>query len=119
MVSKKDLRKYYKEIRKELTCSFRVKCEFISELKCSVKEYIHSNLDVEINDIINHFGTPNEIASNFSDINIKKLMRKANIRLAIIIILCILLFIATWIIIEFATSPNSHIEVTTTGKVEI
>ena len=84
-----------------------------------MKEYIHSNLDVEINDIINHFGTPNEIASNFSDINIKKLMRKANIRLAIIIILCILLFIATWIIIEFATSPNSHIEVTTTGKVEI
>ena len=101
MIRKKELRKYYKTIRKKLYCPINMKHILMSEFSNRVLDFLESNQDADINTIINYFGTPDEIVRNF-DINNVSLQNKVKKRIIIerilFIIILVIILISSFII---------------------
>ena len=101
---KRDCKKYFKEIKKELTCSSNMRLALISELKKEITYYIDQNVDCTINNIIDNFGTAIEISSSFetrSDLEkLKKIAKKYTLlKIFLPIIALFLISIVTFTII--------------------
>lgn len=89
--TKKELRTYLNEIKHCLTCPYSLKTAFIKDFSSRVNAYIEENDTETIDDIIDYFGTPGEIAENFYSVNdIGKLKKKAKIYSLIIATLSVL-----------------------------
>lgn len=74
-----EVKKYLKDIKKELTCSSNLRLAFIHELKEQIKFFVNEEKDVTINDIIANFGDPKEIANSFtSHDDLQRLNKVAN-----------------------------------------
>lgn len=58
---------YYKEINNNLCCPNRIKRVFIKEFKNRISEFIEDNPNCSMDDIIENFGTTNDIVSGFSN----------------------------------------------------
>ncbi len=93
MLIKKDLKKYYTSIKKNLSCSFNMKSVFIKELNNRVFDFLEDNPNATMENINENFGTPEEIAKGFDKDN-EYYKRKARNRLIIEISLLILLVVA-------------------------
>lgn len=61
----KQLAKYYKDIKNELVCSEKEKRSIIDMIKENIEDYISEHPDVSFDDLIKHFGTPQEIAGAY------------------------------------------------------
>lgn len=100
----KDINKYLKRIKKELTCSSNLKYAFIHDYKEQINDYINENDNVIIGDIIDHFGNAKEIADSFKDINyderLNKLAKKYMFIKIITIFLSVIIVIAIFIIVS-------------------
>lgn len=90
MLDKNDLKKYYSFIKKNLSCSFNMKSVFIKDLNDRIYEFLEENPDSTIDDIIENFGAPVEIAKSF-DKDSEYLKKKTKNRLIIEIVLLVLL----------------------------
>lgn len=77
----KELKQYYHEIGKALTCNNREKKNIINSIKTSVECYLSENPDLTIDDIIKKFGSAKDIAeeyyNNESAENITAKMKKS------------------------------------------
>lgn len=115
---KKELKKYYKAIKAELTCSSNMKLAVIKDLKIHVKCYVEENPNTTLGDITGHFGSPKEISDAFEtrdDLDKLKKMAKKYKRLKIILPILTLLLIGitiftTILVIEIERSKNEHSE---------
>lgn len=95
----KDVKKYIKYVKKIIPIHSKDKKEFISLLTYRINEF-SNELDIcTYQDIVNEFGTPNEVAGSYienldSDEIIKKLNRKKLFKYisSIILVLIILLW---------------------------
>ena len=101
---KRNCKKYFKEIKKELTCSSNMRLALISELKKEVNYYIDQNVNCTIDNIIDNFGSAIEISSSFetrSDLEkLKKIARKYKLlKIFLPIIALALITIVTFTII--------------------
>lgn len=92
MIRKKEIKNYYKAIRKKLYCSITMKHMLMVEFSNRVSEYLDSNQEADINNIINYFGTPDEIVRSF-DINNVSLKNKVKNRIIIERILFIMILV--------------------------
>ena len=73
----KELKKYYHEIGKSLSCSNKEKQKIIDSIKSSVECYVFDNPNSTFEDIIKHFGSPKNIAEEYyNDENAEKLIAK-------------------------------------------
>lgn len=63
----KDLKKYYHDISKSLTFNRKKKQNIINTIKMNIKSYRENNPNANIDEIINYFGTPNDIAESYYD----------------------------------------------------
>ncbi len=89
--AKNELKMYFNDIKKRLTCSYPLRIAFIRDFSSTVNMFIEENNTEAIEDIINHFGTPEEIAENFYSVNdISKLKKKAKIYSLVISALLVL-----------------------------
>lgn len=61
----KQLAKYYKDIKNELVCSEKEKRSIIDMIKENIEDYISEHPDVSFDELIKHFGTPQEIAGAY------------------------------------------------------
>ena len=61
----KELKKYYHEIGKSLSCSNKEKKKIIGSIKSSVECYLSENPDSNIDDIIKKFGSAKDIADEY------------------------------------------------------
>lgn len=98
----KELKKYFKEIKKNLNCKSYLKQGFIAQFKESLNEYIeiHDDKKLTIDDIYKCFGTPDVIAKSFDDIeDLTKLREKSKKYLVSQIISCIIIVIMCVVII--------------------
>ena len=95
----KELKKYYSQIRKNLLCPFYCKHNFIKHIKNNIDDYILENNVTCFDKIIEYFGTPDEIARSFSEIDTNHLIHKSRIQFGIILILSIILIIVSTITI--------------------
>lgn len=93
MLNKKDLKKYYTCIKKNMVCSFNMKSVFIKELNDRVSDFLEEKPNLTIDNIIDNFGTAEEIAKGFDKDN-DYYKRKAKNRLIIEIVLLVLLITA-------------------------
>ena len=92
MIRKKELRKYYNLIRKNLFCSYNMKKVLISDFSNRVNDFIFKNPNVDIQKIMDNFGSPEDIAKSFDTENIY-LKKKAKKLLIIEIILIVLMIV--------------------------
>lgn len=94
---KKDINIYLLEIKKGLKCGINIKKAFLSDFKNELVNYVDENPEVTIETIINEFGNPSQIITNFKSYDYIHLKKKMRINLFIgifFIILSILLIFA-------------------------
>lgn len=56
---------YFNEINKAIICKADMKKDFVDDLKERIGEFIEENPEANTDDIIAHFGQPEEIAKTF------------------------------------------------------
>ncbi|MDD3171512.1 MAG: DUF6120 family protein [Bacilli bacterium] len=75
---KSELNHYIKSVKSEINCSSNLKLAFISEFKQRILEFLNENPECNINDVIQEFGSPQQISKGFeSQVNIEKLKKQA------------------------------------------
>jgi uncharacterized membrane protein len=111
----KDMKKYLKGIKNELTCSSYLKSAFIYEFKEQVKYFINDNSNTTIDDIITNFGSPEEIASSFKSPNdfnrLNKLAKKYKYIKIFTVVLSIAIIIALIVIVVLLSLQDDIIEI--------
>lgn len=102
----KDIEKYMRAVETYLVCSGEQKEKVLSEIKSSIYVYAEENGIVDIKDVYDHFGTPEEIASqHLSTVDPKKVKRVLSIkRVVAAAMAAIVLMVAVMIIIELIDS---------------
>ncbi len=113
----KELKAYFKQIKKNLNCGFCLKQGFIAQIKEDVAGFIaeHNLHDVTMNDICSNFGTPDEIAKSFDNVvDVKSLKEKSQKLLLAeaITIMLALAAIVLLIIVAYAIYADSLINIT-------
>lgn len=63
---KKQLKSYFKEIKKNLPCYNKAMKTMLGDLKIAVDTYINDNYVTDFEKIIEHFGTAEDIAKEFA-----------------------------------------------------
>ena len=98
-LSKKQLNKYYRTIKKRLPCKMSDTKKLLSSLKQNVQLYLMSNPEATINDIYAHFGTAEEIASSYLNEDNKGYISKRIFlkRIFIVILVATIVCIACYI----------------------
>ncbi len=76
MTVKNELKAYYSQIEKSLICERGQKAAFMAELKANIDEYLSGNTAATIDNIIEVFGAPEEIALSFMENTPAQAIRK-------------------------------------------
>jgi len=100
------LKKYFKEVNKQLVGSKDEKKKLISDLHISIEDYIADNPNTSIDDIIANFGTPEQIseyslASKDPDNTVKSIKLKSRIiRIALVTVAVITIIVGVYLLID-------------------
>lgn len=116
MINKKELKKYYTSIKKNLSCSFNMKSVFIKELNGRVSNYLEENANSTMEKFIEDFGTPEEIAKTFdkdNDYYKRKARNRLIIEILLVIVLIITISISSYLIYAIINELGGDIVVTT------
>ena len=112
----KELKKYYKDIKKVLICDKKTKLRIIDSLDNDIKAKIGDGSITTIDDVIEIFGTPEQISTNYQiddlkDLhNTKRIIIKAVLITLSIIVLIILAYFA-FVLISDLIFGNGYVEV--------
>lgn len=99
VIIKKELKEYFKSIKKHLKYSFNVKRQVMKNLKSQVYQYISDVENVNINDIIKEFGDYKTITLNLKEEELNYYKRKARIMFFLQMFLFVIIVILFIIII--------------------
>ena len=112
----KELKHYYKDIKKVLICDKKTKLRIIDSLDNDIKAKISDSSITTIDDVRKIFGTPEQIATNYQieDVknlhNTKRFIIKAVLIALSIIVLIVLAYFA-FVLISDLISGNGYVEV--------
>lgn len=112
----KELKHYYKDIKKVLICDKKTKLRIIDSLDNDIKAKISDSSITTIDDVREIFGTPEQIATNYQieDVknlhNTKRFIIKAVLIALSIIVLIVLAYFA-FVLISDLISGNGYVEV--------
>ena len=94
----KELKGYYRSIKRVLPVGGKLKCQLLEQTRQSVTEYLVENPDVQYDDVVKHFGTPEEIADAYiAEMATPEMLSKFKIQKIVLIILCIIAATALFI----------------------
>ena len=111
------LKRYYRNIRKDLPCSYKMKKRIMQQIRESVDQFLEQNPDADVDAVQLHFGEPQTIALSYiEDQDAPELLRKMRIKkkvLAIIVaamslILAIWLLATAWAIADAKRTTDGH-----------
>ena len=91
----KDVKKYFKDVKKKMSCSWIKKKAYIDFIKCHLDPEVLYNENTSYNDLIAIIGEPEKVAANFNSADKTEIELRSkilSITFLIIIILIILLF---------------------------
>lgn len=102
----KDIEKYIEEIKTYLVCLGKKKQKVIDEIRSSIYVYAEENGIANIKEVYDHFGAPEEIASQYlSSVDPKKIKRAISIKRVVATTMAIIVsMVAAMIIIELIDS---------------
>ena len=102
----KDIEKYIDEVEGYLVCLEKSKQKVIDEIRNSIYVYAEENGIADIKEVYDHFGTPEEIASqHLSAVDPKKIKKALSIKRVFAVAMAIIvLMVAVMIIIELIDS---------------
>ncbi|MBQ8558685.1 MAG: hypothetical protein IJ439_01680 [Tyzzerella sp.] len=101
-ISEKELKKYFRKIRRSLVCDWKTKNKILKDLKNDVEEYLEQNPISSFKNITEHFGNPETIAEEFAISSGIDYVKKSRIHKALKMIVIIFLILAS--IFTIATS---------------
>ncbi len=115
MTVKNELKTYYSEIEKNLICERKQKAAFMAELKSNIDEYLSGDTAATLENIIEVFGAPEEIALSFMEntqaqVIRKKIDIKKYILISIAAALLIYLAFVVISLIDVHTESHGYIE---------
>lgn len=116
MLNKSDLKKYYTSIKKNLSCSFNMKSVFIKDLNDKVSDFLEENPNSTIENIIENFGTPEEIAKSFDKDNEyykRKAKKRLIVEIALLVLLVVAIIVSSIVICNLIQNLGGDITVTT------
>lgn len=94
-VCEKKLKRYYKNIQRELVCSREAKRRILSDIAPNVVAYLSEHPETDLAAVENHFGTPRQIAASYVDsLGTQELLRKLKLRNRILLIVTVALVIS-------------------------
>ena len=103
----KDIEKYIDEVEEYLVCLEKNKQKVIDEIRNSIYVYAEENGISDIGEVYEHFGTPEEIASqHLSAIDPKKIKKALSIKRVFVIALTAL--VASFIVFLVALFIDAH-----------
>lgn len=84
------LKKYYRQINKELICPRNEKKKILADIKSNVTCYLEENPGADFDGVQAHFGTPDQItAAYIGEIDTPEIIRKLKIRNRIVAAVCV------------------------------
>jgi len=63
----KELKTYFGEIKKSLPCGNKEKKKILRDLQLSVENFLAENPGANFEAVVNHFGTPSQIADTYTE----------------------------------------------------
>jgi len=112
----RELHYYYNNILNLMPCNNKVKQRLLLEIKSNIEDFVNTNPECSFQNIIEHFGSPQDICDSFIEtINAQEIRKKMKISkiLKVVIILIattILLFITILFIERQLNRPTDLIE---------
>lgn len=112
------LKRYYRSIRKDLPCSYKMKKRIMQQIQESVDQFLEQNPDADFDAVQLHFGEPQTIALSYiEDQDAPELLRKMRIRRKVIaiiagtvaLVLAIWLAAMVWAIADANQTTDGHI----------
>lgn len=117
------LKRYYRNIRKDLPCSYKMKKKIMQQIQESVDQFLEQNPDADFDAVQLHFGEPQTIALSYiEDQDAPELLRKLRIKKKIIavvvgVIVAILVIwgiAVVWAVIDSADTNNGYFDIIVT-----
>lgn len=111
------LKRYYRNIRKELPCSFKMKKRIMAQIQESVSLFLEQKPTADFEAVQSHFGDPQTIALSYiEDQNAPELLQKMHIKRKLVaivagVVAAILLIwgiAVIWAIIDAKDATNGH-----------
>lgn len=112
------LKRYYRSIRKNLPCSYKMKKTIMQQIQESVGLFLEQNPDADFDAIQLHFGEPRTIALSYiEDQDAPELLRKMRVKRKVIaivagtmaLILALWLAVVVWGIVDAEQTTGGHI----------
>ena len=66
MIKEREIKKYLKNVEKNIPCSEKIKKECIQSLRSSIEDIISSDQNLTLNGLIEILGTPKAVADSFA-----------------------------------------------------
>lgn len=123
-VSKRELRKYLRQIKAELLCPCKERNRILGDLKESISGYLDEHPEATIESVRAFFGSAQQIAASYvEELPTPELMQKLKLRRNILryvvaivgsaALLCVALWIATIVtaLISVHNSSDPHVEI--------
>lgn len=109
---KKQLKSYFKEIKKNLPCYNKAMKTLLGDLKIAVDTYINDNNVSDFAKIVEHFGTAEDIAKEFAvgldNSYVKSYKLKKRIIAIVVSILAVIMVIASVLMIYIIVSLENN-----------
>lgn len=112
------LKRYYRNIRKDLPCSYKMKKRIMQQIQESVGLFLEQNPDADFDAVQLHFGEPQTIALSYiEDQDTPELLRRMRIRrkaLAIVagtmaLVLAVWMVAMAWAVINEQQTTGGHV----------
>lgn len=103
--------RYVREVNKEIIATPKQKRKLFGDLKADIRERIADGKIASYEDIIAHFGTPEQVAKDFfATADIKEIKKKLLIRRVIIaaVVFCVLLWAAVVTYLKYDAQKSIH-----------
>lgn len=108
----KQLKAYFEDIKKNLPCVNSSMRKMLNDLKLSVDTYIKDNNVVDFDDVIEHFGTAQDIAREFAigldNTYIKSYKFKKRLAATVVAILAAIMVAVSALVVYIITSLENN-----------
>ena len=94
MAMQNEIKEYIKSVKKQIICPTAESRQMLRELQANVSDFVQENPDADMVQIVEQFGTPEEIAKMYiADTEPKNIKKAVNIRKLIVIAVAIIIAI--------------------------